>query len=257
MISPARKMRLYEEVMKQIIRAVKQDFWSSGQKLPSEEILAREFEVGRSTIREALKSLAISGIVESKPGYGTFIRNDALRKISNMEFLNYMTNDSPWLELVQIRILLESHNVYWAAQNATKDDISVLENVLDNCVDSVLTYSGKDDFMKCNSEFHNAIAIIGGNRLALRLLRSIQTEIDVQRKKYLRLNQTDLHKMVEEHVQIVTLIKHHEPEKAEAAMKEHLISGYEKIVGRDEISIYEQSLMNAENPDNYCHLNLS
>ena len=231
MIKPASRTTLYQEVLKQMLEAVKDGTWTPGEKIPSEMELAEQFEVGRNSIREATKSLAVFGIVDSRPGQGTFISEDALRKITNTELMNYLSDDSSWVELMQIRIMLESQNVYWAAERATSNDMMELEEVLLLSTDSEEKIHPKtEENLKFHSDFHETIARIGGNKLALRLLRSIRSEIDAQRHEYLDLKDEDWDKMMVEHRQIVDLVKKHKPREAAEMMKAHLMYGLEKII---------------------------
>ena len=71
MIKPVSKTTLYEEVIKQIISMIKEGKWIPGDKIPGELSLSESFNVSRNIIREALKSLELSGIVEAKPGKTT------------------------------------------------------------------------------------------------------------------------------------------------------------------------------------------
>lgn len=231
MIRPASRTTLYQEVLKQMLEAIKEGSWTPGEKIPSEMELAEQFEVGRNSIREATKSLAVFGIVDSRPGQGTFISEDALRKITNTELMNYLSDDSSWVELMQIRIMLECQNVYWAAERATSNDTKELEEVLLLSTDSEEKIHPKtEENLKFHSDFHETIARIGGNKLALRLLRSIRSEIDAQRHEYLDLKDEDWDKMMVEHRQIVDLVKQHKPQEAAEMMKAHLMYGLEKII---------------------------
>lgn len=217
-----------------MVEAVKEGKWIPGAKIPSEMELAEQFKVGRNSIREATKALAVFGIVDSKPGQGTFICTDALRKITNNELMNYLSDDSSWFELMQIRIMLESQNAYWAAERATPADIRNLEEVLRISTDSEEKVHPKyEENLSFHSDFHETIARIGGNKLALRLLRSIRNEIDAQRHEYLELTNQDWDKMMIEHRKIVDLIKQHRSEEAAETMKTHLMYGLEKIIEKD------------------------
>lgn len=234
MIKPASRSTLYQDVLKQMVNAIKQGLWSPGDKIPSEMELADKFQVGRNSIREATKALAVFGIVESKPGQGTFVSLEALRKITNSELMNYLIEDSSWVELMQIRILLESQNAYWAAEKANDEDIKILKQVLESSTDSEEKIHPKtEEELKYHSEFHETIARIGGNKLALRLLRSIRSEIDAQRHEYLDLTNEDWDKMMVEHRKIVNLIEQHKAMEAQNTMRKHLMYGLEKIIKKE------------------------
>ena len=88
MIRPATKSKLYEEVSAQIIEMVKIGEWKPGDQLISEAELGRTFQVSRNCIRESLKALELSGIIQSQPGRGTYLTEDALENIYRKALLN-------------------------------------------------------------------------------------------------------------------------------------------------------------------------
>ncbi|MCF7935593.1 MAG: FadR family transcriptional regulator [Synergistales bacterium] len=235
MFKPASRSNLYQEVLKQMIEAIKEGRWKPGERIPTEMELARSFEVGRNSIREATKALAIFGIVESKPGQGTFVSGDARKNIINTELLRYLTDDTSWVELMEVRILLEVQNVYWAAQNATEKDAEELREIIRRTQDASGSGHPRDaEHLKIHTDFHEKIAAIGRNKLALRLLRSIRSEIDAQRHKYLNLTEAEWEQMIIEHEQMVDRIAARDAAGASRIMRDHLLRGLEKAVPEKE-----------------------
>lgn len=80
MLSPVKSTKIYEIVIEQIKEIVKRGELKSGDKLPSERDLCEKLEVSRASVREALKSLQMLGLIESKHGEGNFI-NEKFEKI--------------------------------------------------------------------------------------------------------------------------------------------------------------------------------
>src|SRR5437588_4833829 len=72
---PARRMRLAEHVAEQIIGLIQADGMGPGSRLPTETELMERMQVGRSSVREALRGLAVLGLVEIRQGQGTFVRS--------------------------------------------------------------------------------------------------------------------------------------------------------------------------------------
>jgi len=60
--------------------AIKQGEYQIGDKLPSERDIAEQMKVSRNSVREALSALQIVGVIESRPGTGTYIRNNVMDK---------------------------------------------------------------------------------------------------------------------------------------------------------------------------------
>ena len=71
MSGPIFRIKLYEEVANQIRERIRLEQWRAGERLPAEGELAKEFDVSRSTVREAVRSLQMSGLLRSRAGAGT------------------------------------------------------------------------------------------------------------------------------------------------------------------------------------------
>ena len=83
-VGQAKKKATY--VAEQIIDAIKQGAYQIGDKLPSERDIAKQMKVSRNSVREALSALQILGVIESRPGTGTYIRNSVKNNV-NPKFL--------------------------------------------------------------------------------------------------------------------------------------------------------------------------
>jgi GntR family transcriptional repressor for pyruvate dehydrogenase complex len=81
----ANKSTLYEDVLYQVLDAVKRGTWKPGGKIPGELALTEHLQVSRNCIEIALEALSILKIVEARPGQVTFVAKDALRQITNRE----------------------------------------------------------------------------------------------------------------------------------------------------------------------------
>ena len=71
------RIKLYEEVANLIQEKIRTEQWRAGDRLPAELELAKEFDVSRSTIREAVRSLQIAGLLRSRAGSGTYVAESA------------------------------------------------------------------------------------------------------------------------------------------------------------------------------------
>ena len=68
---PAKKM--YIQIVKQLHELIEEQNIQEGQKLPSERMLSEQLQVGRSSVREALRSLELLGLIETRHGGGTYL----------------------------------------------------------------------------------------------------------------------------------------------------------------------------------------
>jgi GntR family transcriptional repressor for pyruvate dehydrogenase complex len=221
MIRPATRTVLYKEVISQILQMIKAEEWKQGDRIPGEIELAGKFEVSRNCVREALKALGHAGILESKPGLGTFLAKDALRSIQTKELGQFLRDDTSLTELMEARLIIEPQLVKIAAERATGEDIARLEATVKRAMQAVKanTYS-----VQIGLEFHMLLAQIAGNRLITRLFSSIADELRVQRSVLIlsHMNKEGFLRELREHSTILACIKRRDGERAAELLAAHL-----------------------------------
>ena len=74
-MSGRQRTKVYLEIVKQLREMITNDRLKSGDKIPSERVLSERLNVGRSSVREALRALELLGLIETRHGEGTFIRD--------------------------------------------------------------------------------------------------------------------------------------------------------------------------------------
>ena len=129
MIEPVSRTTLPQVILDNIVKAIKEGVWQPGSRIPSEQELATAFSVSRNSIREAVKTLNKMGVLESRPGQGTFLSSDAIRRILYSEFIEKGYDGVSLLEITEIRILLESQSAFWAAKRATDEELEELKEI--------------------------------------------------------------------------------------------------------------------------------
>src|SRR3954452_22017035 len=72
-----RPLQRYEQVAERLAADIRSGLYAPGERLPAERELARSLEVSRASVREALAALQVQGVVETRPGAGTFVAADA------------------------------------------------------------------------------------------------------------------------------------------------------------------------------------
>lgn len=236
LFKPANRSTLYENVMAQIISSIKNGSWEPGSKMDGELSLAGQFQVSRNSIREAMKALSLFKIVESRPGQGTFIAPDALRRIANNELINSLTEDVSLAEKMELRALLESQMVEWVTHNATLKELDNLEEVILEDIENIDIL--KETMLQTRTKFHDRLAEIAGNGLMVKLLRTIRAELEAHRHHYLELPEQRWNKMMEEHRTILKHIRSRNVKKAKEAMVKHLLQDMEDIMAYSRSAIH-------------------
>lgn len=220
MIKPAIRTNLFEEVIKQIVEMIKKGEWVPGERIPTESDLAKEFEVSRNCMREALKALSNSGIVISSPRRGTFLSPNALKNVYAMENVWQGDNNPSFGELMETRIMIEPQMAYVAAERATTEEIEALGELVQKAKNA---YSNDKSTLDMGFEFHRAIVMATKNRILIKLILSIQRELKAERQTLLVTeNKEQLWQELLEHEQLFNSIRNRKPEQARDIMLKHL-----------------------------------
>lgn len=170
---PIKSEKVYENIIEQIKENIYNGSLSKGSKLPSERDLSDILGVSRASIREALSALEILGIIETKPGGGTYIVNNVSSAIiETLSLAIVLENDET--EFIELRKILESESAYIAAQKQDKEAIAEMKKYFDmmgsqhNEVQN--TYADKN--------FHRALCKASKNRLLYDIVEAVSIGID-------------------------------------------------------------------------------
>jgi DNA-binding FadR family transcriptional regulator len=161
---------LVDQVISQLREAVRQGEWPIGERIPTEPELAASLGVGRNTVREAVRALSHSGLLEVRQGDGTYVRatsevSGAIRRLCGDELR----------EVLQVRRLLEVEGARLAATARTDGELARLHDLHDRR-DAAQRESRFDDFVRIDAEFHLAVVACAHNALLTELYRGL-TEV--------------------------------------------------------------------------------
>ena len=207
---------LVPQIEDQLMMFIQQEQIAIGSRLPSEYKLAEKFGVGRSTIREAAKSLVSKGILEVRRGAGTFVKNTEMVVDDPLGLSQFEDKYRLAMELFDVRILLEPEVAEVACRNATEEDKKRIERLCDEV--EQLYMEGKNHVQK-DMEFHEAIAKCSGNRVVEVLIPVILTAVTT----FANLTNRKLQKeTIETHRKITEAIIRGDSMGAKCAMIMHL-----------------------------------
>lgn len=149
--------------------------WPVGERIPIEPDLAEQIGVGRSTVREAVRSLANMGMLETLPGRGTFVRSATPTSSLLNEFLNAFTLE----EILSYRRALEIEAAQQASIHRTDEDIAAMRVALEEehgCSLCPIATAGEANF-GFESKFHRLIFDAAKNRLLAALYAGINQQL--------------------------------------------------------------------------------
>jgi GntR family transcriptional repressor for pyruvate dehydrogenase complex len=224
-----RRNKVYEDVARQIERLILKKL-RPGDKLPSERELAETLAVSRSSIRDAIRSLELMGMVEPRQGAGTIVREISSSSIASPLANALKRKEELMSELLDFRLMLEPPLASRAATHASAEEISEMEGILERQAEKVR--SGESTIAE-DSEFHYFVALASGNSVVLKVLDILMDLLRETRERSLQIDGRQ-QKSLAGHRRILAAIKRHDAEAAKAAMRRH-IEDVEEIVLRDQV----------------------
>ncbi len=174
-IQPARKVTLIDSVKEQLLTLIREGHLKPGDSLPSERELMESLRVGRSSVREALQSLATMGVIEIRPGRGAFVRQPNTEDLLPADTLRVLLDRDTMIEIVEARTLLEGEMASMAAERATEEDLIRMADILEAMrqrMDDV------EQSLALNAKFHLAIAQAAHNNVLLKMLQSVRDYLE-------------------------------------------------------------------------------
>lgn len=219
LFKPVKKTRVYDEIVDKIKDMIEKGRLQSGEKLPGERELAEVFRVSRSSVREALRSLATQGFLESRQGDGTYIARQPVESLVDRLASVIFTEKDGQMELFEMRRLFEPHLAFLAAERATEEEIAMMEQALDRQEEEIARGETGTDVDK---SFHYAMAKATKNKVLLRITDNIMDLLSETRDKYLQVEGRP-QKSLERHRQVLNAIKARDRRLAEQSMREHLM----------------------------------
>lgn len=167
--------RAYQLVLRWVDERILGGELRLGDQLPAERELARLLGVGRSAVREAIRTLEAQGVVRSSVGAGaaggTTLTSVPSGALSRLLRLHVALANFPLPDVVEVRIALERLSGRLAATHATPADLAVMRDLLDEMDDPAIS---RTRFSTCDTAFHVAIAAAAGNLLARDLTSAIR-----------------------------------------------------------------------------------
>lgn len=161
-----RRNRVYEEVAKQIERLILKKL-QPGDKLPSERDLAEMLRVSRGSIRDAIRSLELMGLVEARQGTGTIVRETSSNALAN-PFANALKRRKELVgELLDFRKMLEPPLAARAATHASAEELLEMEDILRRQEEK---QRQGDAAVAEDAEFHYSVALASDNSVVLKVI---------------------------------------------------------------------------------------
>lgn len=196
-------------VADQLIETLRNEI-RSGALRPGDQLeeaaLAERFDVSRTPVREAVRSLVDSGLLETRPRKGAFVRVLTAKEL---------------IDLFEVAAELEGMACRLAAERLTGEDASSIETAMQLCRDAV-NRDDKTAYAKANLAFHESIHLAAGNSRLVEQIEQLAGHINPYRAMPFQMRGR-LQKSTEEHARIAEAILENKGTEADDLMRDHMM----------------------------------
>jgi DNA-binding FadR family transcriptional regulator len=224
--TPVQTRRTFEEAVAQIAEKVKLGELHVGDRLPSERALAEQMEISRPTLREAIKVLHDSGVIEVRRGAGggmfvatEFVPPDLVARRRDIRIHEVA-------QVLEARRLLEPRVAQLAAMRGGQADFEAMQKTIDAqhelVAEGPILRGGREDrFLALDVRFHLALARASGNDVLVGLMRTVYRDLEIARDMAMH-HETVPDWSLDIHEQTLAAVRSGDLERVEAVMDEHL-----------------------------------
>ena len=231
-----------EQIVEELMRMIQYGQYVQGDRLPSENELAKMFGVSRSPVREALSVLAASGIIESHQGGGSYV-TAAIEAPKLQPLVDKVSDLNDILYLLEMRYMLEPGAATMAAQRGDEKDLENIREALARfgaVTDNEEAIGEEEDFA-----FHRAVVLAAHNPILLDIVDYVSKHYHRSMAQTLAKNvglQRKRQQVYKEHVAIFEAINDKHPDLAKVQSQVHLEKVWEKITGSSGPTIEKQHI---------------
>lgn len=216
-LQPA-KAGVAHSIVNRILDLIRTGMLCAGDRLPSERELIEILDISRPSLREALRALAMLGVVDTRHGGGAYVTDlEARTLLAPLDFFLSLS-ETNLADAFESRRIVELEIVRKAARRATADDVDDLNGML-LAHEKVL--SDPVGFRILDSRFHARLSTIAGNVVLERIAYGLYNMgLDIRRRA--TENVMLIRRSLGEHTRIVRAVGARDPDEAALAMGLHL-----------------------------------
>ena len=217
-LEPVRRSKVYEEVAARIRRLIADGRLKPGDKLPPERELAVALGVSRTSVRDAIRTLQMTGLVEPRQGEGTVVRELSTEALVAPIASALLTRRDLLADLIAVRRMIEPAMARDAARHATPDEIRQMESILTR---QAARLEAGGLAIDEDSAFHDMIARASRNQVVLKVIDVLMDLLREGRERSLQVRGRP-QRSLRGHRQILEAIRRRDGDAAARAMLSHL-----------------------------------
>jgi GntR family transcriptional repressor for pyruvate dehydrogenase complex len=212
------RRKIHQDIAGQVRDLIRDGVLKPGDRLPSERELADRFQVGRGSLREAMRALELQGMVVSRPGSGTFVSAESLEHLASIIVSTLTEANRNLANIFEVRHLLEPHIASLAAERATDQDCDRMDVAID---DQERQITDGETGVEGDTAFHFALAQGTHNSALVKVISTI-SDILAQSRDHAMQSPGRPQRSMASHRQILHMVRSRNSEGARKAMEHHI-----------------------------------
>ena len=242
MLRAIKRIRIHEEVFKQIRQLIEEGRFRARDQLPSERELAETFKVSRTSLREALRALESQGLIVSRTGTGNFVADLPVESLIGPLARLLIDEKKALADMFEMRKLIEPHIAALAAERASRNDVAQLKRILAKQSEAV----GRGETgVEADAELHFFISRTTRNQALQKLVSGLMELLSRSREESLQTGDRRA-SSIAAHRRIVAAIEKHDKAKARGEMLRHIEQVEEAVLLSERPSKIERQNSNAD-----------
>ncbi|KAB0565630.1 FadR family transcriptional regulator [Pseudomonas palleroniana] len=211
-IAPLIKRSLVDQALEQLRLRISQGVWAVGERLPTEPELSAELGISRNTVREAMRVLAFSGLIDIRQGDGSYLRS-MTDPLGTMRALSHCTLG----QAQETRQILEVEAVSLAAVRRTEEDLNGLRTALE--ASAMLYHGDLEAYISADLVFHTRLVDAAHNPALSELYQYFSAIVSAQLRQTLNISPRR-QAVFDLHVALLDAVEHQDPERAKSLCRQ-------------------------------------
>jgi len=211
-IAPLIKRSLVDQALEQLRLRIAQGVWAVGERLPTEPELSAELGISRNTVREAMRVLAFSGLIEIRQGDGSYLRS-MTDPLGAMRALSHCT----LAQAQETRQILEVEAIGLAAQRRTEQDLQGLHQALRTS--AALYHGDLEAYIHADLVFHTRLVDAAHNPALSELYQYFSAVIGAQLRQTLSVSPRR-QAVFDLHSALLEAVEQQDPERAKSLCRQ-------------------------------------
>ena len=211
-IAPLIKRSLVDQALEQLRWRITEGKWAIGERLPTEPELSAELGISRNTVREAMRVLAFSGLIEIRQGDGSYLRS-MTDPLGTMRALSHCT----LAQAQETRQILEVEAIGLAALRRTEEDLKGLREALERSGE--LYHGDLEAYISADLVFHNRLVDAARNPALSELYQYFSSIVGAQLRQTLNISPRR-QAVFDLHIALLDAVEHQDPERAKSLCRQ-------------------------------------